>query len=308
MTSVIDHITILGAGALGGFYASKFYEMNKNSVCLVASGKRYERLKEKGIFVNDIHYPIKVIKPEDASPRSGLIIVALKHHHLPEAIGDIQNRVGPETIILSVMNGVESEAQIGSIYGMDKVLYCVALGIDALRKQNQVICTKQGKLLFGEADNSVVPEKVRRVQTLFDRAGLAYEIPVDMIRVLWWKFMINVGINQSSAVLRAPFNVFQTSRDARAIMESAMREVMTIAEHLKIQLTEKDIENWYAILSGINPDGKTSMLQDIEAGRKTEVEMFAGKVVELGEKYGIPTPVNQTLLRIIKVMEADLVS
>jgi 2-dehydropantoate 2-reductase len=91
-------------------------------------------------------------------------------------------------------------------------------------------------------------------------------------------------------------------------MESAMREVMTIAKHLKIQLTEKDIENWYAILSGINPDGKTSMLQDIEAGRKTEVEMFAGKVVELGEKYGIPTPVNQTLLRIIKVMEADLVS
>jgi 2-dehydropantoate 2-reductase len=304
MTSIIENIAILGAGALGGFYASKFYEMDKNSVCLVASGKRYERLKEKGIFVNDIHYPLKVVKPEDASPPSGLIIVALKYHHLPEAIGDIQNRVGPGTIILSVMNGVESEAYIGSLYGMDKVLYCVALGIDALREENRIIFTKQGKLLFGEADNRIVAENVKRVQTLFDRAGLAYEIPEDMIRVLWWKFMINVGINQSSAVLRAPFKVFQTSKDARAIMESAMREVMTIAEHLSIQLTEKDIENWYAILSGLSPDGKTSMLQDIEVKRKTEVEMFAGKVVELGEKYGITTPVNQTLLRIIKVMES----
>jgi 2-dehydropantoate 2-reductase len=305
MTSIIENIAILGAGALGGFYASKFYEMDKNNVCLVASGKRYERLKEKGIFVNDIHYPLKVVRPEDASPPFGLIIVALKHYHLPEAIGDIQNKVGPDTIILSVMNGVESEAYIGSIYGMDKVLYCIALGIDALREENRIIFTKQGKLLFGEADNRIVAEKVKRVQTLFDRAGLAYEIPEDMIRVLWWKFMINVGINQSSAVLRASFKVFQTSRDACAIMESAMREVMVIAEHLDIRLTEKDIENWYAILSGISPDGKTSMLQDIEAGRKTEVEMFAGKVVELGEKYGIPTPVNQTLLRIIKVMESD---
>jgi len=308
MTSIIENIAILGAGALGGFYASKFYEMDKNNVCLVASGKRYDRLKEKGIFVNDIHYPLKVVKPEDASPPSGLIIVALKHHHLPEAIGDIQNRVGPGTIILSVMNGVESEAYIGSLYGMDKVLYCVALGIDALREENRIIFTKQGKLLFGEADNRIVAENVKRVQTLFDRAGLAYEIPEDMIRVLWWKFMINVGINQSSAILRAPFKVFQTSRDACAIMESAMREVMTIAEHLNIQLTEKGIENWHAILSGISPDGKTSMLQDIEAGRKTEVEMFAGKVVELGEKYGIPTPVNQILLRVIKVMEFDLVT
>ena len=78
MTFIIENIAILGAGALGGFYASKFYEMDKNNVCLVASGKRYERLKEKGIFVNDIHYPLKVVKPEDASPPSGLIIVALK--------------------------------------------------------------------------------------------------------------------------------------------------------------------------------------------------------------------------------------
>jgi 2-dehydropantoate 2-reductase len=150
MTSIIENIAILGAGALGGFYASKFYEMDKNSVCLVASGKRYERLQEKGIFVNDIHYPLRVVKPEDASPPSGLIIVALKQHHLPEAIGDIQNRVGPGTIILSVMNGVESEAYIGSIYGMDKVLYCVALGIDALREENRIIFTKQGKLVTSQ--------------------------------------------------------------------------------------------------------------------------------------------------------------
>jgi 2-dehydropantoate 2-reductase len=124
-----------------------------------------------------------------------------------------------------------------------------------------------------------------------------------MIRTLWWKFMINVGLNQASAVLHAPYSVFQRSQEARELMESAMREVMTIAKAAKIHLSEQDIEDWYSFMSGLSPQGKTSMVQDIEAGRKTEAGMFAGKVIELGKTYGIPTPVNQTLFRIIKVME-----
>ena len=115
--------------------------------------------------------------------------------------------------------------------------------------------------------------------------------------------MINVGINQASAALHAPHAVFQTSQEARELMESAMREVVSIAKAAKVHLSEEDIKNWYLFLSGLSPQGKTFMLQDVEAKRKTEVEMFAGKVIELGKAYGIPTSVNQTLFRIIKVIE-----
>jgi 2-dehydropantoate 2-reductase len=135
------------------------------------------------------------------------------------------------------------------------------------------------------------------------RAGIRHETPVDMIWILWWKFMINVGLNQISAVLRAPYGVLATSRDAQVLMESAMREVTTIAKAANVNLGEEDLTSWYPNLSKASPQGTTSMLQDIKAGRKTEVEMFAGKVVELGATYGIPTPVNQTLLRMIKVIE-----
>jgi 2-dehydropantoate 2-reductase len=88
-------------------------------------------------------------------------------------------------------------------------------------------------------------------------------------------------------------------------MESAMREVMPIAQAAGVSLSEVDIENWNTFLANQSPDAKTSMLQDIEAKRKTEIEMFAGKVIELGREYGIPTPVNQTLYRIVKVIEQD---
>ncbi len=165
--------------------------------------------------------------------------------------------------------------------------------------------TTQGKLFFGEARNSELTERVRKLQSLFDRAGILYETPDDMIRVLWWKFMINVGINQVSAILGASYGVFQRSQEARDLMESAMREVMAIAKAAKVNLFEKDVEDWYAFLSRLSPDGKTSMVQDVEARRKTEVEMFAGKVIELGNRYGIETPVNMTLFRFIKAMEKE---
>jgi 2-dehydropantoate 2-reductase len=306
MTPQIEQTVVLGAGALGAFYASKFYEMDKTRVSFIASGERYERLKAEGVFINGSHYSIPVIKPQDDLPPPGLIIVALKHHQLKDAVKEIEPVVGPDTLFLSVMNGIESEETIGSIYGMERVLYCIALGIDGLREGNRVTCTKQGELLFGEAQNHILSERVKGLQNLFDRANLVHRTPEDMIRVLWWKFMINVGINQASAVLGAPFGVFHASKDACDIMEAAMREAMTIAGRRNIQLTGEDIDNWRAILSGLNPKGKTSMLQDIEAGRKTEVEMFAGKVVEMGGSYGIPTPVNWTLLKIIRVMESGL--
>jgi 2-dehydropantoate 2-reductase len=141
------------------------------------------------------------------------------------------------------------------------------------------------------------------VQEAFERAGAACETPVDMIRMLWWKFMINVGVNQSSAVMRAPYGVFQSSSDAQALMDSLMSEVIVTAKRVGVNLDEKDLEAWYDVLNVLSPEGKTSMLQDIEAGRKTEVEAFAGKLVELGKNYGIPTPANQTVLRIIHVLE-----
>ena len=87
-------------------------------------------------------------------------------------------------------------------------------------------------------------------------------------------------------------------------MESAMREVIRLSEKAQVNLAEEDIKRFNEILLGLNPHGKTSMLQDVEAGRKTEVEMLAGKVISLGRQYNVPTPVNQKLFDSIKEIEA----
>lgn len=299
----VKTISVIGAGAMGASYMSLFYEMDKDCISVVAKGERYKRLKEKGLIINEKQYFPRLISPEDKTQPSDLVIVALKHHNLLEAIKDISNIVGENTLILSVMNGIESEEQIATVYGKEKVLYAIVVGISAVKEGNHITFSPMGKFFFGEEKNKQISDRVKAVQSLFDKVGIVYETPEDMIRTLWWKFMINVGINQVSAVLGATYAVFQKSKEASGLMEAAMREVMSIARAAGIHLYDKDIDEWYAFLSKQSPEGKTSMLQDFEAKRKTEVEMFAGKVIELGEKYKIQTPVNDMLLKIIKAIE-----
>jgi 2-dehydropantoate 2-reductase len=300
--NAIRTIAIVGAGAMGAAYAAMFSDAGDFDVCLVARGARGERLKQEGLAVNGRHYTLAVLNPDQISAPADLILVALKHHHLAAALPDIQALAGEATTILSVMNGLESEEIIGAVAGMEKMVYAVAVGIDAVREQGRVTYANRGRIVFGVTDPGGNRHVARLRQTL-ERAGIACEVPQNILRSLWWKFMINVGINQASAVLRAPYGVFQSSPDATALMRMLMREVIALAPRAGIDLGPKDLEAWCAVLAGLAPAGKTSMLQDIEAGRKTEVEIFAGKVVALGERYGIPTPVNAAVLHILKVLE-----
>ncbi len=304
MNPSIEHIAIIGAGALGAAYGSILYDMDPKCVCFIASGARHEKLKRDGVVVNGRRYAIAVVSPEEAAP-ADLLIVAVKHYHLDRAIAEMKHAVGPATTVLSVMNGIDSEERIGAVYGMDRVVYGLTLGIDAVREGNSVRYTNQGRIFFGEAKNPSMTERVRRIHELFDRAGIAHVIPPDMIRSLWFKFMVNVGVNQASAVLRANYGTLRTSPEARELMDSAMREVIALAGALKVDLSEKDIGEWYKVLEGLGADGKTSMLQDVEAGRKTEVEMLAGTIIELGERHGIATPVNRRLFDELKRIETE---
>jgi 2-dehydropantoate 2-reductase len=273
-----------------------------------------------------------------ASPSpADLIIITVKYPQLEQGIRDISAFVGKDTIVLSLLNGISSEEIIGQAIGMEHMLYAFGLGMDAVREGNAIRYANAGRVIFGELRNDIpgsraaadpglpaseprpfasaadsrtpdplasgFSEKVRLVKDLFERAKIPHHIPANMQKALWAKFMMNTGINQVSAVLKAPYGVFQQEGEARRLMLAASEEVLTLSRHLGIGLEEADKTEFLRILDTLNPAGKTSMLQDIEAGRKSEVDLFAGTVVQLGKKYNISTPVNETLYRIIRAME-----
>lgn len=301
--SSIQKIYLSGLGAVGSAYASIIYAMDPHCIKVIADRGRIERYMKKGVTVNDKAYAFDYIRPEEETGPADLIIVAVKQHHLEQAIKDIKNFVGPDTIILSLLNGISSEEIIGREFGMDKVLYSFCVGIDAVREDTAVRFSKPGRIVFGDRTNTSHSPKVTAVKEFFERAKIPYSIPEDMLRELWRKFMLNVGINQTSAILKAPYGVYQNVREARDLMEMASREVVTLAKRVGINLMEDDINEYMKIIGTLSPDGKTSMLQDIEAGRKTEVEIFGGAVIELGRRYNVDTPVNDMLFKMIRILE-----
>lgn len=300
----IRKIYLAGLGAIGGSYAARLMETDPDSIRIIVDRERRSRYERLGIAINGKAYPFRYVTPEESAEPADLILIAVKQYDLGECLAEIRPFVGEGTIILSLLNGITSEEIIGRSFGADRLLYSFVVGTDATREGNATTYSRLGTIVFGERFNQAPSAKVAAVKDLFDRTGIPYRIPEDMLRELWWKFMMNVGINQVSAVLRAPYGVFLRVPEARELMEAASGEVLALAERLGIDLRREDIQDYLRILTTLSPEGKTSMLQDVEAGRRTEVDIFAGTVAELGRKHGVATPVNDCLLRMLHAIEA----
>lgn len=292
----IRTVAVVGAGAMGAMYAAHFAGAGLTT-WLVARGDRADRLRSPGLTVNGEPLRAEVVDPEAAVGRrtADLVLIAVKHRQLADAIAEVAPLVGEQTTFLSVLNGLDSEQAIAEAYGAERVLLCIALAMDAQRDGTRVTFRQPGRLALGVGPGLGSPERLRATQQALDRAGLVWVAPADMRHEMWWKFMVNVGVNQASAVRRDPYGAFQHDGPARLLMLALMDEVIAVAGPEGVDLGGADLAEWDRVLAGQPAQGLTSMYQDVLAGRPTEVDIFAGQVVALGLRHGIPTPYNQAM-------------
>lgn len=292
-------IHLVGLGAVGAAYGARLLDAGLDLRVLVDEDRR-ARYASTATTVNGVDHLFPLVDRADRT-RADLAIVAVKSPALAEAIELLRPSVGGSTTVLSLLNGIDSERLLAAALPGTAVLLGASVGIDAVREDRRVEYSSLGRILFGEPTN-VLPytEPVRSVADILALAGIEYVVPADMARQLWWKFLVNVGVNQVSAVLRAPYRLFQQpGSPAREAMIAAQREVIAVAGAEGVALTDADIDAWLTVLAGLGPDAYTSMAQDAIAGRPTEVDSFAGRVCELGDAHGIATPVNRLLWQLL---------
>jgi len=300
----IERVVLCGAGAVGALYVPHLNALGPGALRVLASGERRARLLAEGVTVNGRRHDVRVLAPGEPAEPADLLLVAVKQHHLAQAIEDARALAGKDTIVVSLLNGITSEAILARELPSEHVLPAFVLGTDSVREGTRSRHSSMGKIWFGAPSNDRADPRVAAVKDLLERAGIPHEVPGDILREQWFKFMINVGVNQVSAVLRAPYGAFGAVPEVRELTRRASLEVVALAAAEGIGLAGADVDRMFPILAGLAPDGKTSMLQDVEARRKTEVEIFAGAVVELGRRRGVPTPVNEVLGREIAALEA----
>jgi 2-dehydropantoate 2-reductase len=193
--------------------------------------------------------------------------------------------------------------------GRDRLPLAMYAGTDASHKNGETTYTHKGTIYFGEAGGKN-GEREERIAEFFTRTGVNFKLEKNMKRMLWSKYMFNVGANQTTAILKLPYSAIQSNgksgeiSEARQLFVKAMREVIVVANAEGIDLNETDIDTWQNTVNRFNPAGFTSMCHDVIEGRKTELEMFGLTMMELGKKHGIPVPVNEMLYLQLRTIEA----
>lgn len=299
----IKKVIVCGLGAIGTIYADKFQKFDAENFRVLVDEKRKEKYLQNPIYFNDEKLDFTYLLPSDSNFKADLIIIATKFTGLDEAIRNIKNFVKEDTVIISLLNGVTSEDIIAAAYGKDKILYSYFIGHSSVRNGNFITHDDVNTIVFGAENN--LNENVLRVKNFFDKVGVHYTIPDDIKRSMWLKFMLNVSANQPTAILRMTFGEMLRNKHFMNFAVKIMEEVRDVAKAEGIRNTDTMIEETLEHLNRMVPWGKTSMLQDVEAGRRTEVDMFAGTVIDFGKKHNIPTPYNTILHSMIKIIEED---
>jgi 2-dehydropantoate 2-reductase len=299
----IKTVAIMGLGALGILYGHKLSKtLPVGALKIIADQQRIENYRSRGVYCNGELCAFDYVTPEQAQP-ADLVLVAVKQPGLIGAMEAMAGAVGENTVILSLLNGIASEPMLASRFGSDKVMLCVAQGMDAVREEQSVRYTQMGWLVFGDEQHGPPTQRAQAVAAFLEASGVPHILADDMPRRLWSKFMLNVGVNQVLAAYGGGYRALQEPGPLRDLMLSAMREVMALAKIEGIALGEEDIAGWMKLIATLGPDGKPSMEQDVEARRRSEVELFAGTVIALGKKHGVPTPVNDALYERITEIE-----
>lgn len=293
---------LIGLGAIGALFAERLLSGGANVRVIVDEARR-ARYAQEGVFVNGARVDFPYVTPGDAAPVD-LLMIATKESGLAGALETAADFVGPDTLILSLLNGVTSEENVAARFGGENVLYSVAQGMDAVKAGNRLTYTHPGMIVLGERAPGPVTARVQAVADFLNAHGVKAQAVPDMVRRQWGKLMLNVGINQACMVFACDYGGVQRPGEPREVMIGAMREAQQIARLEGHPISEEEFDGWLDLADHLDPSGKPSMRQDGEARRKSEVELFAGTMVRLGQRHGVDVPVNAWLYARVKEIEA----
>lgn len=285
---------VIGAGAIGMLCAAPLAKTEGVSLRVAASGERLNRLREHGLYLNG-----QPLQAEFTSGNGGrtadFILIATKAAGYQDALELAVEFAGPQTVIVPLLNGISAEETAKRRFPGNNVVCGFFLGHASVRNDNRIEHDGVGTFYFGTTASDA-PETVRRTAELFRRAGISCAVPEDMRAALWKKFVLNIGVNQATAHFRADYGELQRNPSRIEFTMRLMREASAVAEKLGVADAAEMPEAAMQTILAMPGNVKTSMFQDVEAGRPTEIALFAGTICRLGRETGVPTPLNDEIL------------
>ena len=304
-------IAVLGAGALGCAIGGTLAEAGNEVVLINRNAAQVDAINSQGLVMRDAQgeQAVRALACTSAAGLASvdLVIVLVKSFHTEQALRAATHLVGPQTLVLSLQNGLGHEDILADIVGRDHVLAGKTYVGGVMLAPGRILRGVAGKeTLIGELDGGI-SERAQGLAAVFNAAGLVTVVSDNILGVMWDKLLINVATGAVSSITRLPYGPLYQIPEIEATAVAAVQEAMRVAAAAGIRLSYADPKAaWLKAAAGLPHDFKTSMLQSLEKGSITEIDFINGAVVRWGQRCGIVTPVNATLVSCVKGIEAAL--
>lgn len=303
-------IVMLGAGALGSTIGGTL-AMANNEVYFVDMWKEHvDLINQNGLHMTDEttdwYVKVKAQETADGIGVADLVIVLVKSFATKTAVEQLKetNVIGENTLVMSLQNGLGNEETIASVIDEKNVISGKTYVGGRLIQAGYISAGVKGKYTYiGELDGSIT-KRIQNVCNVFNEAGLLCEVSDNIKSLIWDKLLINVAAGALCGITRLPYGPLYEEEYIKDTAIAAVQEGIDVAKAAGVKLKSEDPSYpWYAASEGLPATFKTSILQSLELHRPTEIDFINGSVVQWGKKYGIPTPVNQTLVTCVKGIE-----
>jgi 2-dehydropantoate 2-reductase len=299
-------VVIVGAGGVGGYLGVRLHQAG-HEVAYLVRARTLEALQTRGIALRnslgDAHIP-QVRASDDAAALgpADAVIVTVKLYDLPALAPRLAPLAGPETMILPLQNGVDSFDILTGVLPRANVLKGTVTIKSFVESPGVIVCKSPFcKIRFGEADSRPSIRTATLKDVLNSGLGVEAGVSADIDAELWRKFFMLASFSAVSCMARARIGAVLDCEPARTLVVDAALEAAAVGRALGIALPA-DIED--AVIQQVNlmpRDGRPSMLEDLEAGRRLELPWFSGTVARLGRQFGIATPIHDTAFRVLSI-------
>ncbi len=294
---------VVGAGAVGGYYGARLAHAGFD-VALLARGAHLDAIRSRGLWVwsplgDLVARPRASADPADIGPVD-VVLYAVKTYDNATALPLLAPLIGPGTLVLTLQNGVSSAADVGAVVGPDRVLAGPTYIATALRAPGLIAQTgTHRRIVFGEVPpGAAALEPTARVLALAEvlrRADIQAEPVADARVPLWEKFIYLAPFAAVTGAARQPAGVVWSTPSLRATIEAAFAETEAVARAEGIAVSPDTQDRIHAYMDALPPGTRSSLLIDLQAGKRIELDALAGDVVARGARLGVPTPVMATL-------------
>ncbi|MGD0397359.1 MAG: ketopantoate reductase family protein [Syntrophobacteraceae bacterium] len=303
------NVLIVGAGALGSLIGARLSKTHASISLFSTNREHMEAIRQGGLDIEELdgtvrNYRLTTYFEVDKLPRNpDLALVLVKTYATQRAVSLVHGICSASTVFLTLQNGIGNWEQIAEITGKEAVLAGSTAQGSTLLGPGLIRHGGNGPTYMGEPEGPT-SERVRRTVDLFREAGLPAEPSEEVERLIWEKLVINVGINAITGLTGIRNGFIAEMQEAGELCRSAVEEAIMVAGSKGFPIGMDMVQRVITVARATGRN-RSSMGQDVDKKKKTEIDAINGAVVRFGKEAGIPTPVNRTLTLLMKVLEAQ---